>query len=67
MNHYERNIMNKAINKIKQAWDENPLAVVAVASTAVFAVAKLMDATTARKNAKAWEIEVNRRAMAARR
>jgi hypothetical protein len=67
MNRYERNIMNKAAQKIKQAWDENPLAVVAVASTAVFAVAKLMDATTARKNAKAWQIEVQRRTMNPRR
>jgi hypothetical protein len=67
MNHYERNIMNKATDKIKQAWDENPLAVVAVASTAVFAVAKLMDATTARMNAKSWKTEVNRRTMSSRR
>lgn len=55
--------MNKAFDKIKQAWNENPLAVIAVAAVAATAVAKLMDANTARHNAQAWQIEVNRRAM----
>lgn len=53
--------MNKALDKIKQAWDENPIAVVVVASLAATAVAKLMDASTNRVNAHAWKKEVDRR------
>lgn len=53
--------MKNAMDKLKQAWDENPLAVIAVGSTAVFAVAKLMDANNGRRNARAWETEVQRR------
>jgi hypothetical protein len=55
--------MEKAIAKIKQAWEENPLAVIAVASTAVMAVSKFMDANTARRNQKVWAMEVMRRSM----
>ena len=47
--------------RIKQAWDENPLAVIAVGALAVTAAAKLMDANTNRVNAHAWKKEVDRR------
>lgn len=53
--------MDKAWNRIKQAWEENPLAVIAVAAIAATAAAKLMDANTARHNAQAWQMEVQRR------
>lgn len=53
--------MNKALDKIKQAWDENPIAVIIVASLAATAAAKLMDASTNRVNAHAWKKEVDRR------
>lgn len=55
--------MNKWTDKIKQAWNENPLAVVVVGAVAVTAVAKLMDANTERTKAKTWEMEVDRRRM----
>jgi uroporphyrinogen-III decarboxylase len=55
--------MDKVLGKIKQAWEENPLAVIAVASTAVMAASKLMDANTARRNQKVWQMEVMRRSM----
>lgn len=50
-----------AKDKIRQAWDENPLAVIAVASGAVIATAKLIDSTTAARNSRVWKKEVNRR------
>jgi hypothetical protein len=53
--------MKKAADRIKQAWEENPLAVIVVASGAVLATAKLIDSVTAAQNAKSWKKEVNRR------
>lgn len=53
--------MDKAMAKIKQAWEENPLAVIMVASFAATAAAKLLDASTRRANARSWHTEVNRR------
>lgn len=53
--------MQNAKDKLKQAWDENPLAVIAVASGAVLATAKLLDSVTASKNARSWKKEVERR------
>lgn len=55
--------MNRAMDRIKQAWNENPIAVITVAAFAATAAAKLMDANTARHNAKSWEMEVQRRNM----
>ena len=53
--------MNKALDRIKQAWEENPMQVITVASFAVYAAAKLLDASTSARNASAWKQEVNRR------
>lgn len=55
--------MTKAMDKIKQVWNENPLAVIVIGAVAVTAVAKLMDANTARNNSHAWSREVDRRMM----
>lgn len=55
--------MNKALDKIKQAWDENPLAVITIGAFAVTATAKLIDATTSARNSRAWQKEVDRRVM----
>lgn len=55
--------MDKVIGKIKKAWEENPLAVITVASTAVMAVSKIMEANTNRKYQKNWQMEVMRRTM----
>lgn len=55
--------MEKALNQLKHAWEENPLAVIGVGATAIMAVAKLMDANTSRRNRRVWELEVQRRLM----
>jgi hypothetical protein len=55
--------MNRAFDRIKRAWEENPLVVIAVGAMAVTAVSKLMDANTARHNSHVWQMEVNRRTM----
>jgi hypothetical protein len=59
--------MHNAKDKLKQAWDENPLAVIAVAAVAATAAAKLLDSVTATKNARAWKKEVDRRDRNSRR
>lgn len=58
--------MNKAMDRIKQAWNENPIGCIIVASLAATAAAKLMDASTNRVNAHAWSKEVDRRSRIAR-
>lgn len=55
--------MNDWKTRLKQAWNDNPLAVIFVATLAAGAAAKLMDANTSRQNAKSWEKEVDRRRM----
>jgi hypothetical protein len=57
--------MNKALTKLQEAWEDNPLAVIVVASVAATATAKLLEASTSRVNARAWAKEVDRRAMIA--
>lgn len=64
--------MNITINaddiksKLKRAWDENPVLVVAIAATSLSGVSKLMNANSARKNAQSWKQEVKRRTEADR-
>lgn len=53
--------MKNAKDKIKQAWEENPMAVIAIASGTALAVAKVIDAMTAVENSRTWRKEVNRR------
>lgn len=55
--------MKKVTDRIKQAWEENPLAVIVVGTFAANAASKLLDAHTARKNSQTWEMEVARRRM----
>lgn len=50
-------------DRIKQTWNDNPLAVIAIAAFAATAAAKVMDANTSRQNAKSWQKEVDRRVM----
>lgn len=53
--------MQKAKDKLKAAWDENPLAVIAVGTGAVYAAAKLIDSLASANNSRAWSKEVDRR------
>lgn len=55
--------MQKAIDKLKQAWEENPMQVIVVAAVAATAAAKLIDASTSVRNSRAWNKEVDRRIM----
>lgn len=58
--------MNKAMDRIKQAFEENPLAVIAVRALAANAAAKLITATTNARNSQTWAKEVDRRRMMAK-
>jgi|1185.fasta_scaffold00931_6 hypothetical protein len=53
--------MNKALDKIKDAWNENPLAVIAVGALAVTATAKLIDAGSAAQGRRAYAKQVDHR------
>jgi len=55
--------MKKVTDRIKQAWEDNPLAVLAVGALVANAAAKLIEANTARHNSRTWEMEVSRRRM----
>jgi hypothetical protein len=52
---------DKVKTKIAQAWDENPLAVIAVGALATTAAAKLVKAMSEAGNARAWQKEIKRR------
>ena len=53
--------MNKALDKLKRAAEENPLGALVVGGVVINAIAKLMNANTERRNSQAWNKEVNRR------
>jgi hypothetical protein len=53
--------MNSLKTKIKQAWEENPLAVITVAAIAATAAAKVIESMTAANNSRSWKKEVDRR------
>lgn len=55
--------MQTAMDRIKQAWNENPLLVIAVGAMAATAASKLINASTERTRARTWAIEVDRRMM----
>lgn len=49
-------------SKLRKQIEDNPLAAMAVGSTMLLAVSRLLRESTARKRAKIWEKEVDRRA-----
>jgi hypothetical protein len=55
--------MNKFFTNLKKQAEENPLVAIGVATVAVTAVTKLMQANTERTNSRTWEKEVDRRRM----
>lgn len=59
--YYKEIIMEKAKMKIKKAWEEDPLQVIAIGALAATAAAKLIDAGTKASNSRAWKKEVDRR------
>lgn len=55
--------MQNAKDKLRKAWDDNPLAVIGVAATATIALGKLFDGIANINRSRAWRKEVDRRAM----
>lgn len=60
----DRNIRNQptAIDRLKDAWNENPLLVIGVATGACMAVAKLIDAVSGAQGRRAYARQVSMRA-----
>lgn len=54
--------MQKGWNKIKQKFEENPIQVILVASIALTAVAKIVEATSAAQGRRAYARSVDLRA-----
>jgi len=56
----KENVMHKTWkDKLKQAWDENPVAVIAVGALAATAAAKLIDAMSAAQGRRAYARQIN--------
>lgn len=55
--------MNKAWDKIKQAWNDNPMAVILVTTLAANAAAKVLHEVVAARNSRTYALEVERRRM----
>ena len=53
--------MDKFKEKLKQAWDENPLGCIMVGALAVTATAKLIDVTSQAKSRRAYAQQVDYR------
>lgn len=53
--------MNKAFDKLKRAWDENPMQVLVVGALVATAAAKLIEASNSSRNSRSWQKEVDRR------
>lgn len=60
----EQKISNRptAINKLNDAWNENPLMVIGIATGATMAVAKLIDAVSAAQGRRAYAKQVGLKA-----
>jgi hypothetical protein len=58
METYRKEIMDTWKEKLKKAWNENPVAVIAVGSLAATAAAKLIDALTAAQGRRAYARQV---------
>jgi hypothetical protein len=53
--------VQNAKDKIKQAWDENPMAVIGISAAAITAVAKIAQVAVEANNSRTWKKEVDRR------
>jgi hypothetical protein len=51
--------MKEGLDKLKRAWNENPMAVIGVGALAITSVAKLIDATSAAQGRRAYAKQVN--------
>jgi len=55
--------MNKFLANLKREAEENPIVALGVTAALLTAISKLIDSSVDVKNAKAWQMEVARRAM----
>jgi hypothetical protein len=53
--------MSKTMSKIRQAWDENPLAVIAVAAGVMMAASRLIDSLSGIRSRAAYARRMDRR------
>lgn len=59
MNTYKYDKQQPGIDRLKQAWDENPMLVIGVATGACMAVAKLIEAISSIQGRRAYARQVN--------
>jgi hypothetical protein len=67
---YTPNIKNakpSAFEKLRDAWNNNPLLVIGVAAGAITAAAKLIDAITSAQGRRAYAKQINLKARAAKK
>ncbi len=60
---YKEETMKNMTDRLKKAWDENPLTVITVGAFVALTAAKVLTAVTEAKNAQTWSQEVQRRSM----
>lgn len=53
--------LTHATDVVKQAWNENPAAVITAGATVIVASAKLLDSVSAAHGRRTWAKEVDRR------
>jgi hypothetical protein len=53
--------MNRGFERLQDQFNENPLQVIAVGSLAAHGLAKLINAISAYKGRRTWDLEVDRR------
>ena len=53
---------SRAIDKIKDAWNDNPLLVIGVATGAVIAISRIIDAVSSAQGRRAYAKQVNLKA-----
>lgn len=51
----------KAIDRLKQTWNENPLLVISTGALAVTAAAKLLDSVSSVQSRRAYSKQINRK------
>jgi hypothetical protein len=53
--------LNKAVDSLKRAWEENPVAVMSAAGILFAGAAKVLTGISSFRNTRSWDREVKRR------
>lgn len=56
-----KNNVSKALGSLKQAWDDNPVAVMSAAGVLFAGAAKVLSGISSFRNSRSWNKEVKRR------